>query len=640
MIKPHLKVLRSSVADTLADGVSVPRRSLPFSATALRQKTRPLLALCLGLVLLTACAAPGSMDSDDSAASEPQSTNQAETRAEAPKENFAPLELQTLYSLLVADIAAQRNRYDVTLRNYLGQATQTGDAGIARHATLLAEMLRAEAIALRASEMWAKAAPGDANALQSAGVHQARARDLDRAMAHMTGALELGGATRFEQLASSASELTHARKQAVLEEMLELSARHDRKPELWLGIATLQSSLEQTEQALESSRKSLALSRDINRPVRNLLKSGQPLDRKAATAVEAAISARVFESQMLEKLDRSEAAIDSISSGLKDYPDNKRLRLQRARLLTRVDMQGAEDEFESLVEQHPDDYELQFTLALVYRENEQLDKAKAILDKLLAADSDNPSVNYYLGMVFEDQGEDQQALQHFKQVLPSRVFLPAQARVADILANSEAIEEAVQHLETLAEKHPEQAIDLRLLAANTLTRHGELERSHTMLTGLVEQHPDNEDLLYARSLLNEKRQDLTAAESDLRHILSIDPDNASALNALGYSLTVHTDRFAEALTLIQRAHELRPDDPAIIDSLGWVHFRLGDVETALVYLAQAHDMFPDPEVAAHYGEALWVSGQQTEARSVWREALDANPDHDVLKDIVERFGAP
>lgn len=128
-----------------------------------------------------------------------------------------------------------------------------------------------------------------------------------------------------------------------------------------------------------------------------------------------------------------------------------------------------------------------------------------------------------------------------------------------------------------------------------------------------------------------------ASIQDLLRIIENEPDNAVALNALGYILTVRTDRLQEARSYIERALELDPDNPAIIDSMGWLLFREGQLMPALHYLKQAWDAFPDPEVAAHYGEALWMNGEEEQARMIWQQGLEQNPEHEVLKDTIRRL---
>jgi tetratricopeptide (TPR) repeat protein len=149
--------------------------------------------------------------------------------------------------------------------------------------------------------------------------------------------------------------------------------------------------------------------------------------------------------------------------------------------------------------------------------------------------------------------------------------------------------------------------------------------------------PDSDDLLYARAMLAEDLDRLDLLEQDLRLLIQRDPNNASALNALGYTLADRTDRHDEALELIRRAFEIRPEDPAVIDSMGWVHYRLGDRTAALNYLRDAYARSPDPEIAAHLGEVLWVSGEQQQARAILDAALQAHPDNEVLRGTVERL---
>ena len=130
---------------------------------------------------------------------------------------------------------------------------------------------------------------------------------------------------------------------------------------------------------------------------------------------------------------------------------------------------------------------------------------------------------------------------------------------------------------------------------------------------------------------------LQQAEADFRAVLKQDPDNARTLNALGYTLADRTDRYDEALALIEKALAQTPDDPAVIDSMGWVMFRLGRLQEAREYLQRAYDMTGDGEIAAHLGEVLWVMGDREAARALWEKARETAPDNPVLKDTLRRF---
>jgi tetratricopeptide (TPR) repeat protein len=148
---------------------------------------------------------------------------------------------------------------------------------------------------------------------------------------------------------------------------------------------------------------------------------------------------------------------------------------------------------------------------------------------------------------------------------------------------------------------------------------------------------DNEELLYSRSLTAEKMGRIDMMEQDLKRILQRDPNNARALNALGYTLADRTDRYQEAYGYIERAFKQRPDDIAILDSMGWVLYRLGRLDEAQEYLRRAAAQIRDGEIAAHLGEVLWAAGKRDEARQIWEEALKFAPDHEVLQQTIQRF---
>lgn len=566
-----------------------------------------MLAIIVSSLLLAACSnLPEKADTNTA------SEEQVVTKT---PDAYRPIELQTLYSLLVADIASQRNRMDITLRNYLSQTMTTKDPGIARHTTMLAEVLRAESIAQKASAVWADAAPDDENAIYSAAVHQARAGQLKPAMANMQRSLEAGGNSNFAVIARASTKAPRASQQELLSQLLTLREQYADNEDLLLAVANMQRNLDQRSDALSS--------------VRQLLESKPD-----------SLSALNLEARLLQELDRHEEAFTNYEAAIQRDPSNKRLRLQYARMLAVSDLGAAEKQFEQLVKDHPKDHELQFTLALVYRENQKPAAAEALLSTLNILDPDNDGVRFYLGLSKEDQGNTEEAIELYSKVKPGKLFAQAQSRYAELMSKTGNHDAAVTQLLKLRNQYSSQFSMLTLISADTLTRAGQLNQSHALLSNALQQHPEDKDLLYTRSMVNEKRNDFAGMEKDLRTMLAIDPDNASALNALGYTLTVHTDRLDEAYTLIKRAIAIQPNDPAIMDSMGWIQFRRGNLKEALDYLEQAYAAFPDPEVAAHYGEVLWESGKKDEARKIWRAALDKRPDSTIMRAIVKRFGQP
>jgi tetratricopeptide (TPR) repeat protein len=210
--------------------------------------------------------------------------------------------------------------------------------------------------------------------------------------------------------------------------------------------------------------------------------------------------------------------------------------------------------------------------------------------------------------------------------------------VAALLAELGQLNSAREYLHQIGVENTKQDLQLYLLEGELLRRAGLYQEAGEFYDAALEALPDSHELLYARALNAERLDDLAKAESDLQRIISADPDNAQALNALGYTLADRTQRYDEALGYIRRALELQPDAPEILDSMGWVQYRLGNYPEALNYLRRAVETMPDAEIAAHLGEVLWVSGDQGAARVVWEEALKKEPAHDALLRTMKQFG--
>ena len=172
-----------------------------------------------------------------------------------------------------------------------------------------------------------------------------------------------------------------------------------------------------------------------------------------------------------------------------------------------------------------------------------------------------------------------------------------------------------------------------------LTERGLADEVLAFLDDVIAEDPRNIDMLYFRAMTGQRFDRLDVLEADLRRVLDIDPDNADALNALGYTLTDQTERHEEAFVLIERALAQKPDEPAFIDSMGWVHYKLGNYELALQYLQRAYELFRNDEVAAHLGEVLFVMGQHERAWEVWDTALAEAPESEILKSVMDRFAA-
>ncbi|PAA10824.1 tetratricopeptide repeat protein [Pseudomonas fragi] len=563
-------------------------------------------ALLLALVLLSGCQALAPTSPDDSSAAEDVSSTPEKPTV------YSSFSEDTLYSLLSAELAGQRNRLDIALDNYVTQAINTQDPGVSERAFRIAEYLGADQAALDTSLIWVKNAPDDIEAQRAAAIQLARNGRYDESLVYMEKVLQAKGDTHFDFLALAAIE-TDADTRAGLQKSFDsLLAKHPDNGQLIFGKALLMQQDGDAEGALK------------------LLEKNPPQNGEVAPIL--------LRARLLQSLNRGDEALPLLKKSVSQYPDDKRLGLTYARTLVEQNrMAEAKVQFASLVEQYPEDDELRFSLALVCLEGKSWDEAEGYLQELIERDSHVDSAHLNLGRIAEERNDPEGALVEYALVGPGSEYLPAQLRQADILISHGRGAEASKKLASARGAQPDYAIQLYLIEAETLAANNQTDRAWSTLQQALKQYPDDLNLLYSRAMLAEKRNDLDQMERDLRAIIKREPDNAMALNALGYTLSDRTTRYTEAKALIQQAYDLNPDDPAVLDSLGWVNYRLGNLDEAERLLRQALERFPDQEVAAHLGEVLWANGKQREAKKIWGTFLKENPDSPILRKTILRL---
>ncbi|SDH92801.1 Tetratricopeptide repeat-containing protein [Pseudomonas flavescens] len=534
-----------------------------------------------------------------------------EAPAEAPQV-YGSFSQETLLALLTAELAGQRNRFDIALGNYVQQANSTQDPGVAERGFRIAEYLGADEEALDTSLVWARNAPANVDAQRAAAVQLARAGRYDESMAYMERVLQRQGNTHFDFLALSAADTDPDTRAGLLQSFDRLLGKYPNDGQLLFGKALLLQQDDRPEEALKLLENS---------------------DAKHDQAAPLLLRAR-----LLQSLGRGEEALPLLEKGMEQTPGDKRLRLTYARQLVELGrMDEARSEFSALLQQFPEDDDLRFSLALVCLEAEAWREAIVYLQELVERDAHVDPAQYNLGRAHEALGEVDEALLAYSMVGGGNDYLPARVRMTDLLvANGRGVE-ASRHLAEARDNQPDYALQLYLIEAESLSKQNQPAKAWALIQQALAQYPGDINLLYTRAMLAEPRNDLKQLEQDLRTILDREPDNAMALNALGYTLVDRTDRHQEGLELIQQAHDLNPEDPAILDSLGWANFRLGNLAEAEKLLRQAFERFPDHEVAAHLGEALWARNKQREARQIWRDALKEQPDSEILRSTVLRL---
>lgn len=615
--------------------------SLPlneFDALAKRLFTPPALATALlgSLLLASGCA---TQHSESTAASSTTNASQlrtasgktntgtdaessdtassgrsAETDSSPDKEQTtASFDAETLFDLIIAEMAGKQNRLDVTLGNYIKQAHKTNDPGIIARAARIAKYMNAHQATLDATQLWLKQEPNNAEALQTITIQLIRAGRFEEALAYMDQLLALDVAANFDFLIHHSRQITRRRRLSIIESVDKLLDKYPRNAQLWFSKALLEHQNDNKKVALTATNTCLELDPHY-------------------------VSAIIFKAQLLQDALKTDDAERLLKRAVKKHPQHKRLGIVYARALVETGaLERAQDQFQRLVETFPQDYDLLLSLALISWENKLTDQSKSYLMQLVEHKHRQDEAYTYLAQIAMAENDTPQAIKYYNRVAVGPHFTGAQVQIARLYAQEGELDKAREVLSAARNQQPQQAVQYFVSEAELLGQNESDDEAMALYAQALAQFPKNPNVLYSRAMFHIQRNDLPNMETDLREILADNPTSALALNALGYTLADRTDRLEEALALIQKAIALEPDDPAILDSLGWVYFRLGKVETALQYLQRAYSRMQDHEIAAHLGEALWVSGKKSEALRIWKKALEAKPDSEKIREAMGRL---
>ena len=578
-----------------------------------------LLPALLGLA---GCAARQPDRDLAAAATESQAAaTEASARQQPEPPPLRPFESETLFDLLVADIAGIEGQYGLQLNRYRKQALATRDPGVAARATWLAVQFNATPQALELSQLWVSLAPDNVDANRIAAHYLAHSKQLPRALPHALFALQHQDTEAIRTIAGLINRTGSEQQRKLLAQLQSLAAGQARyretaaHPEVMLIKANLLRLQGRYQQAIDQA---------------NRVQQPRSSRESALLLIARAVLQR----------DGPDAALASLQQSLLSMPGSKRLRLQLARQWAEKDLRRSRQELNKLVDRFPDDHRLIYSLALINAQLGFPEQAKTLLKQLLNSPQHRDNAHFQLGRLLEQQGDRQQAIEHYRQVKGGQNATVAQSRLVQLLAAAGDRQAVESLLQRLRQQQPGDEISAYRLVAQALAGGQHLQWAHQVLSEALAAAPDNSDLLYDRSLVSEQSSDTVNSHRDLRKVIAQDPNHAAALNALGYSLSNHSNQFQEAHQLISRALELEPDNPAIIDSLGWVLFRLNRHQQAVTHLRKALAMLPDPEVAAHLGEVLWVMGNHEEALQVWRRNLADNPGPSFVTRTMERLGVP
>ena len=575
-------------------------------------------AICLCLAILCALFLAGCTTSDTKIALTPDVVSTAEamervssTESETLSPPVRAFPDGALLELLLAEVAGYRGAYDQALAIYREQALKLGDPGVAARTARLARYLKNSEVLVEVSAVWAALEPENIEPLQYLTDDAIKNGDYQQALRYMETIDQLGGDVKFDFFAYRAQALSVPEAQELLDRMTLMD--DGTSPHLQFSRAALLERVGHFEAALP-----IAESLNLNFPDE--------------------VNYLILRVNVLDQMARHEEAMTLLSDHLSNETASARIqKLYAQQLLKLKNLDAAREIYKAMLLDDPEDGDVLFALALLEIENKALEEARLHLLRLTRLGHRPDESHFYLGVIAEALGDHALAIREYERVRGGYQWLPALRRVADLIATTEGLDEGRRYVSEKRERLPHLRQQLIMLEAQLISDQTEPPMVLAFLDDAVAEDPENVALLYYRGMIGQQLGRMDILERDLSQVLTINPEHADAMNALGYTLADQTDRFDEALALITKALALRPDEPAFIDSMGWVLFRLGRFEEARSQLERAYQLFPNDEVASHLGEVLWMMGKKREAKKVWRKAKDRTPDSPYINDVYQRF---
>ncbi|MDP1557399.1 MAG: tetratricopeptide repeat protein [Nitrosomonas sp.] len=564
--------------------------------------------LPLGLVGLVACAQiPTKIETETIA----ESADSAEA-ANLPKQELtAPV----LFDFLLGETALQRGYPEIAIKSYLRLAETTRDYRIAQRATEIALRIHHPFAAERAVAIWAALDPDSEDANQTAAALLINMGKLDEARPYLKKLLAAEGVVIGNAFLQLSKLLSHNdNKVETLKLVQQLAQPYPDLPEAHFVVSQAAWFAGQFELALNEMKRALALRPDWE-------------------------MAAIYQGRILRRTSYADAA-EFYQNFVNKYPKANDTRLAFIRLLmAERNLDQAREQRQFLLTNNPADVDVVLTVALLSMDLRDFDVAEESFKKALSLGyKDTSLIHFHLAQIYEETQRVDMAMESYRLVTSGGQFLPSQIRYAALLAQKGNLEDARQYLQQLPAANDQQMAHLILAEAQLLRESGATHQEvFDLLDSGLENLPDYPELLYDRALAADKIGKFELVEQDLRKLIQLRPDSAHAYNALGYSLAERGVRLPEALRLIKKAVALSPEDAYIMDSLGWVYYRMGNIKDGLNYLNLAFAARPDPEIAAHLGEVLWVQGAKENAIEIWQSALEGHPDNEVLLETMKRL---
>ena len=540
------------------------------------------------------------------------SDDEADDESEAVEADESSASADAVFEFLTAEIAAQRGDVEGALGIYHRMARELRDAQVARRAVELAIRARAFGPALESATLLLELEPSSTLAREIIAALLANEGDLAKARDTLTATFD-----KNRNRGGMLMQLPHLfakypDKAAVLEATRHIASRYADMPEAHYAIGVAALIATNFELAGAEAEQALGL---------------KPSWEQGA----------ILKAQVLRKTS-PDSVIGFYRAFIADHPASLEVRMQLGReLAAERKLAEAREQFREAEKLAAKDSQAPYAIGLLSLQLEDFTDAQTAFSRALKAGYREPAAIYLgLGQAAEGLKRYDEAIGWYQKV-ESGDWVRAQLKVATLIARQQGLDAGREYLRRIEPRSGDDRVQMIQVEAQLLRDAKAWRETYEMLTKAVAQFPDSYELLYDRAMAAERIDRIDVLEQDLRRVIRMKPDYAHAYNALGYTLAEKTDRLAEAKDLIEKAYKLAPDDPFILDSLGWVQYRLGAVDEALKHLHAAYSARNDPEIAAHLGEVLWKVGQRDEAQKIWRAALTENPNHETLITVMQKY---
>lgn len=543
--------------------------------------------------------------SDASAIAQPLQANES-------VESSEQLTTELLYSVLVASIASQRQQPKVALQALSRAVYVSNNKRLNASAIQLALRINDYQKAIELSRLLLSSEPDNFMIKLAMVEAQIKLNKLPAATAtliNLVKAQQVGDEAILQQVATLIAQQQPAALQSLT---ASLQAANDQNPMLVFTSALLAYRLQQQPQFRALLDRSLAL----------------------LPAWEAAAMLKLTDMSKHQGQQMSPWALAFLDS----YPAAARFRMQYARLLIQQQLyQDALNQLDVVLQQNPLSEDALFGAAVVNMDINRHDLAEKYFRAFIPLSDFADQARLYLAQMYIDQTRYSEAAGLLRIIQASQYYLEAQIALAGIIAKQNNVDAGLGYLRNIDVHGEPESVRLILEQNLLLQDFNQLQRSLELLNQALLERPGQPDLLYNRGLLAAQLNQVALSEQDMRQLIELQPDNAHAYNALGYTLADQTDRYAEAVALISKALQFLPDDAFILDSMGWVQFRIGNHQQAIEYLERAMSIRQDAEIAAHLGEVLWVNGERRRAKKIWTQGIKLDPDNPTLINTIDRL---